>query len=168
MGISGFTAKVAGTERGVTEPQPTFSACFGAAFLPLHPNVYGELLEQKLEEHGTTAYLVNTGWSGGPAVNFDGSERARFDIPKTLEGIDSGVLNPYEAWEDKEAFDAASRKLAGMFVENFSKYSEGNEDLLQYGPVLREHEHALELPIDGPQANVGSAAHIANLAPAFG
>jgi len=196
--ISGFTAKVAGTERGVTEPQPTFSACFGAAFLPLHPNVYGELLEQKLEEHGTTAYLVNTGWSGGPAVNFDGSERARmdipitrgciaaildgsiheseftqcpyfgFDIPKTLEGIDSSVLNPFEAWQDKDAFDAASRKLAGMFVENFSKYAEGNEDLLQFGPVLREHEHALELPVDGPQGKVGSAAHIANLAPAFG
>ena len=141
---------------------------------------------------------MNTGWSGGPAVNFDGSERARmdipitrgciaaildgsiheseftqcpyfgFDIPKTLEGIDSSVLNPFEAWQDKDAFDAASRKLAGMFVENFSKYAEGNEDLLQFGPVLREHEHALELPVDGPQGKVGSAAHIANLAPAFG
>merc|ERR1711939_520993 len=110
--------------------------------------------------------MGNTGWSGGPAVNFDGSERARMDIPKTLHGIDSGVLNPYEAWQDKDAFDAASRKLAGMFVENFSKYAEGNADLLQHGPVLREH--ALEPPIDGPQANVGSAAHIANLAPAFG
>ena len=164
--ISGFTAKVAGTERGVTEPQPTFSACFGAAFLPLHPNVYGELLEQKLEKHGTTAYLVNTGWSGGPAVNPDGSERARMDIPITrgaitaildgsinssdftqcpyfgfeiptsLVGLSSDVLNPYDAWEDKEAFDAASRKLAGMFVDNFEKFAEDNEDLLQHGPIV--------------------------------
>ena len=82
--ISGFTAKVAGTERGVTEPTPTFSACFGAAFLPLHPTVYANLLEEKLLEHGTTAYLVNTGWAGGPATNpVDGSERARMDIPIT-------------------------------------------------------------------------------------
>jgi len=163
--ISGFTAKVAGTERGVTEPTPTFSACFGAAFLPLHPTKYAALLEQKLAEHGATAYLVNTGWSGGGAINADGSDRSRmdipitrscitsildgsindaefvkseyfgFEVPKSLPGIDSSVLNPYYAWEDKEAFDAGSRKLAGMFAENFKKYTTPEMDFTEHGPT---------------------------------
>ena len=155
--ISGFTAKVAGTERGVTEPTPTFSACFGAAFLPLHPTVYATLLEKKLQEHNSTAYLVNTGWAGGPAQEADGTDRPRmaipitrgcitaildgsineadwttseyfgFEIPSHINGVDSTVLNPADSWEDKEAFDTTSRLLAGMFAANFKQYEEGTD-----------------------------------------
>ena len=90
--ISGFTAKVAGTERGITAPVPTFSACFGGAFLPLHPTKYATLLEEKLKEHDTTAYLVNTGWSGGAALNPDGTDRPRMDIPIT-RGVITAILD---------------------------------------------------------------------------
>jgi phosphoenolpyruvate carboxykinase (ATP) len=151
--LSGYTAKVAGTERGVTEPQATFSACFGEAFLPLHPTVYGKLLGEKMEQHAVNAYLVNTGWAGGgygvgsrmsikatrSCVNaiLDGSiEDAEFEntqffnltIPIELPGVDSHLLNPRNAWTDKVAFDATSKKLAGMFVENFKKYITKNTD----------------------------------------
>ncbi|ORJ62191.1 phosphoenolpyruvate carboxykinase (ATP) [Geothermobacter hydrogeniphilus] len=160
--LSGYTAKVAGTERGVTEPQATFSACFGEAFLPLHPTVYGKLLGKKMEEHGVNAYLVNTGWAGGgygvgermsikatrACINaiLDGSindaefEQTRFfklNIPKSLPGVDTKLLNPRNAWDDKEAFDATANKLAGMFIDNFKKYLiEGDVDFAQYGPKL--------------------------------
>ncbi len=161
--LSGYTAKVAGTERGVTEPQATFSACFGEAFLPLHPTVYARLLGEKMEKFGVNAYLVNTGWAGGgygvgkrmsikatrACVNaiLDGSiEKAEFDqtrwfrlnIPKALPGVDSALLNPRNAWADKEAFDATANKLAGMFIENFKKYIQKNEDFdfTKAGPQL--------------------------------
>jgi phosphoenolpyruvate carboxykinase (ATP) len=164
--ISGFTAKVAGTERGITAPVPTFSACFGGAFLPLHPTTYATLLEEKLKEHDTTAYLVNTGWSGGAALNPDGTDRPRMDIPITrgvitaildgsindaewstdeyfgfeipseVNGVESAVLNPAVAWEDKESFDETSRQLCEMFAQNFKQYEDGmGEDLTQFGPV---------------------------------
>ena len=156
--ISGFTAKVAGTERGIIEPVPTFSACFGGAFLPLHPSVYANLLQQKLQEHGTTAYLVNTGWSGGAALNSDGTARPRMDIPITravitaildgsindaewctdeyfgfeipsaVRGVAPAVLNPSVAWKDKVSFDETSRKLCEMFVENFKQYEDGTSE----------------------------------------
>ncbi|WP_020678210.1 phosphoenolpyruvate carboxykinase (ATP) [Geopsychrobacter electrodiphilus] len=160
--LSGYTAKVAGTERGVTEPSATFSACFGEAFLPLHPTVYGKLLGQKMEEHGVNAYLVNTGWVGGgygvgqrmsikgtrACINaiLDGSiNDAKFEktpffmlsIPKELPGVDTKLLNPRNAWADKELFDATAKKLAGMFVDNFKKYViKGDVDFTQYGPKL--------------------------------
>ncbi|TYO99344.1 phosphoenolpyruvate carboxykinase (ATP) [Geothermobacter ehrlichii] len=160
--LSGYTAKVAGTERGITEPQATFSACFGEAFLPLHPTVYGKLLGEKMEKHGVNAYLVNTGWAGGgygvgqrmsikatrACINaiLDGSindaefEQTRFfklNIPKALPGVDSSLLNPRNAWADKDAFDATARRLAGMFIENFKKYQvEGDVDFAQYGPQV--------------------------------
>ncbi len=159
--LSGYTAKVAGTERGVTEPQATFSACFGEAFLPLHPTVYAKLLGEKMEKNGVKAYLVNTGWSGGgygvgsrmsinatrSCVNaiLDGSiEKAAFDetpwfrlaIPKELPGVDSAILNPRNAWEDKDKFDATANRLAGMFIENFKKYIKDGADFdyTQAGP----------------------------------
>lgn len=161
--LSGYTAKVAGTERGITEPQAAFSACFGEAFLPLHPTVYGKLLGQKMEEHGVSAYLVNTGWTGGgygvgsrmsikatrACINaiLDGSiNEAEFDqtrffklnIPKALPGVDSNLLNPRNAWADKDAFDKTASKLAGMFVENFKKYITDNDDFdfTKAGPQL--------------------------------
>jgi phosphoenolpyruvate carboxykinase (ATP) len=161
--LSGYTAKVAGTERGVTEPTATFSACFGEAFLPLHPTVYARLLGEKMEKHGVNAYLVNTGWTGGgygvgkrmsikatrACINaiLDGSiETAEFEqtrwfrlhIPKALPGVDSALLNPRNAWADREKFDATANKLAGMFIENFKKYIvAGNDfDFTKAGPLM--------------------------------
>lgn len=161
--LSGYTAKVAGTERGVTEPQATFSACFGEAFLPLHPTVYATLLGEKMQQHGVHAYLVNTGWTGGgygvgkrmsikgtrACINaiLDGSiNHCEFDtmpffnlsIPKTLEGVDTQLLNPRNAWADKAQFDHTAQKLAGMFIENFKKYTQENHafDFTQAGPSL--------------------------------
>ncbi len=145
--LSGYTAKVAGTERGITEPVATFSACFGEAFLPLHPTVYAKLLGEKIEEHNVNVYLVNTGWTGGAygvgkrmsikdtraCINaildgsitqceFDTTKTFRFDVPKTLNGVDTQVLNPRNAWSDKDAFDKQRDELAEMFIENFKKY----------------------------------------------
>lgn len=161
--LSGYTAKVAGTERGVTEPQATFSACFGEAFLPLHPTAYGKLLGEKMEKHNVNAYLVNTGWAGGgygvgkrmsikatrACVNaiLDGSiknvefEQTRFFklyIPKELPGVETSLLNPRNAWADKDEFDATAKKLAGMFVANFKKYITDNDesDFTQAGPQV--------------------------------
>ncbi len=161
--LSGYTAKVAGTERGVTEPKATFSACFGEAFLPLHPTIYAQLLGEKMERYGVHAYLVNTGWAGGghgvgkrmsikatrACVNsiLDGSiHDAEFEnvplfhlsVPKTLEGVDAKLLNPRNAWADKASYDATATKLAAMFIENFKKYMDasGNFDYSKAGPQL--------------------------------
>ncbi|HEX9873046.1 MAG TPA: phosphoenolpyruvate carboxykinase (ATP), partial [Deferrimonas sp.] len=161
--LSGYTARVAGPERGVTEPQATFSACFGEAFLPLHPTAYAKLLGEKMTKHGVNAYLVNTGWAGGgygvgkrmsikatracvDAI-LDGSiEKAQFEqtrwfrlnIPKALPGVDSALLNPRNAWADKESFDATANKLAGMFIDNFQKYIKSGDDFdfTKAGPLL--------------------------------
>ncbi|MDB2405659.1 phosphoenolpyruvate carboxykinase (ATP), partial [Arcobacteraceae bacterium] len=159
--LSGYTAKVAGTERGVTEPTATFSACFGEAFLPLHPTVYAKLLGEKIEEHNVNVYLVNTGWTGGAygtgkrmsikntraCINgiLDGNiENSEFDtlpifnlsIPKTLDGVDTEVLNPRNTWEDKAEYDKASHKLANMYRENFKKYltEDSSFDFTSAGP----------------------------------
>lgn len=160
--LSGYTAKVAGTERGITEPVATFSACFGAAFLTLHPTVYAELLGKKLAEHGTRAYLVNTGWSGGPYGTgsrmsikqtrscidaiLDGSvEKAdftahpvfQFDVPKTLPGVPEDVLAVKPTWANGDEYDATVQKLAGKFKKNFVQYAEGEgiPDFTKYGPL---------------------------------
>jgi len=161
--LSGYTAKVAGTERGITEPVATFSSCFGEAFLPLNPTVYAELLGEKIDEHNVNVYLVNTGWTGGPygigsrmsikntraCINaiLDGSiNQSRFEtlpifnleIPKTLKGVDTEVLNPRNTWEDKEAYDDMAFKLAGMYIANFKKYLtlESDYDFTAAGPKL--------------------------------
>ena len=151
--LSGYTAKVAGTERGVKEPTATFSACFGEAFLPLHPTVYAKLLGEKIEKHNVNVYLVNTGWTGGAygtghrmsikntraCINgiLDGNiENSEFEtlpifnlsIPKTLDGVDTEVLNPRNTWENKENYDKASHKLADMYRENFKKYLTEDSD----------------------------------------
>lgn len=160
--LSGYTAKVAGTERGVTEPTATFSACFGAAFLPLHPTKYADLLQKKLETHKTAVYLVNTGWTGGgygvgqrmsikntraciDAI-LDGSIKSAefnedpifgFAVPKTLGNVPANVLNPRDAWADKNAYDVTAKKLAKMFQDNFEKYiSPDHTDYSPYGPKL--------------------------------
>ncbi len=146
--ISGYTAKVAGTEVGVTEPQLTFSACFGKAFLPLHPMKYADLLGKKLSKHNVNVWLVNTGWSGGPygvgsrmklsytramiTAALNGSlEKVKFDtlpvfdlaIPTTCPNVPTEILNPRNTWKDKDAYDAKSNDLANSFVKNFEQYA---------------------------------------------
>jgi phosphoenolpyruvate carboxykinase (ATP) len=159
--LSGYTAKVAGTERGVTEPKATFSACFGAPFLPRHPGVYAELLGRKLEEHGTRVFLVNTGWTGGPygtgsrmalkytraMVNaalrgdLDEAETVTdpvfgFAVPKHVPGVPDEVLQPRNTWADGAAYDEQAHKLAEMFRENFRKYEDGvSEAVAGAGPT---------------------------------
>ncbi|HEX2190379.1 MAG TPA: phosphoenolpyruvate carboxykinase (ATP) [Longimicrobiaceae bacterium] len=147
--LSGYTAKVAGTERGVKEPQPTFSACFGAAFLSLHPSVYADMLGKKIEEHGSRVWLVNTGWTGGPygvgsrmklgytramvraalAGELDGVETTEapffgLQVPTSVPGVPSEVLLPRETWEDREAYDAKARELAEAFQKNFAQFAD--------------------------------------------
>ncbi|SFP54420.1 phosphoenolpyruvate carboxykinase (ATP) [Hydrogenimonas thermophila] len=161
--LSGYTAKVAGTERGITEPVATFSACFGEAFLPLHPTVYAKLLGEKIDEHNVNVYLVNTGWTGGPygvghrmsikdtrgcinailsgAINeceFETLPIFNLQIPKTLEGVNSEVLNPMNTWDDKEAYIETLKKLAGMFQKNFHRYDDTSSefDFSAAGPQL--------------------------------
>lgn len=161
--LSGYTAKVAGTERGITEPVATFSACFGEAFLPLHPTKYAELLGNKIDQYDVNVYLVNTGWSGGAygvgkrmsikdtraCINaiLDGSiEKSEFDVtktfrlhvPKTLGSIAPEVLNPRNAWADKAEFDAKRDELAQMFIDNFKKYLDANSefDFSAAGPII--------------------------------
>ncbi|MGA9238373.1 phosphoenolpyruvate carboxykinase (ATP), partial [Robiginitalea sp.] len=158
--ISGYTAKVAGTEMGVTEPQATFSACFGAAFMMWHPNKYAELLSDKMKEHKVNAWLVNTGWTGGghgvgsriklkytramidaihrgdfDNVSFVKDEAFGFEIPQSCPEVPSEVLNPKSTWEDKESFETTKAKLIGLFNENFKKFEAGvNADILKAGP----------------------------------
>jgi phosphoenolpyruvate carboxykinase (ATP) len=161
--LSGYTAKVAGTELGIKEPVATFSACFGEAFLPLHPTRYAKLLGEKIDAHGVNVYLLNTGWTGGSygvgkrmsikntracidailsgnilKAEFDSLDIFNLAIPKELPGVDTAVLNPRNTWDNKEEYDAMLYKLAVMFTENFHRYDDnGNEfDYASAGPKL--------------------------------
>ena len=161
--LSGFTAKLAGTERGITEPQPTFSSCFGQPFLLLHPTVYARELVKKMELHGSKAYLVNTGWIGGaygvgkridlPSTRalisaiLDGSiENAEFEtipifnlqVPKKVKGVESKFLNPRNSWPNPADWDTAARKLAEKFIKNFENFTdnEAGKKLIAAGPIL--------------------------------
>ncbi len=158
--LSGYTAKVAGTERGVTEPKATFSACFGAPFLPLPPSTYARLLGDKVSRHDAGTWLINTGWTGGPygvgsrmrlahtramiSAVLDGSladveteEDPIFGlhVPRHVPGVPDAVLQPRNTWQDKAAYDAQAGKLAGMFRDNFQKYREDvSEAVREAGP----------------------------------
>ncbi len=159
--LSGYTAKVAGTELGVDEPTATFSACFGEAFLPLHPTFYANLLGQMIDKHDVNVYLVNTGWTGGAygvgrrmsikntracidailsgninKSEFETTKVFKLSIPKTLDGVDTAVLNPRKCWSDETAFNTQALKLAKMYIENFKKYSDGKFDYTAYGPKI--------------------------------
>ncbi|MEK7794882.1 MAG: phosphoenolpyruvate carboxykinase (ATP) [Candidatus Hydrogenedentota bacterium] len=161
--LSGYTAKVAGTEVGVTEPKATFSSCFGGPFLAVHPTVYASILGKKMDQHHSTAYLVNTGWTGGgfgvgkrmslpitrKIINaiLDGSlddtdcevmPLFGIAIPTSVKGVDANLLNPRNTWKDKAAYDAQARKLAEMFVNNFKRFTDTPEGkaVQQAGPVL--------------------------------
>ena len=161
--LSGYTSKVAGTERGVNEPQATFSACFGSPFLTLHPTVYATLLGKKIKEHGSKAWMINTGYVEGaygvghrmdlPSTRalisaiLDGSiEKAKWkphpifqvQIPDAVANVDPKILDPRASWSDGAAYDAKARELAGMFIKNFKQYLTGTEefDFTAFGPKL--------------------------------
>jgi phosphoenolpyruvate carboxykinase (ATP) len=156
--LSGFTAKLAGTEIGVKEPQPTFSACFGAPFLPQPPLVYARMLGEKLAEHGSSIWLVNTGWTRGPygegermpiqatrallraalsgeldRVDYRTDELFGFDVPAAVPGVDSKLLDPRSTWREPETYDAKARELAVMFRENFAKF-DADPEVAAAGP----------------------------------
>ncbi|PHM74033.1 phosphoenolpyruvate carboxykinase (ATP) [Xenorhabdus kozodoii] len=157
--LSGFTAKLAGTERGVTEPTPTFSACFGAAFLSLHPTQYAKVLVQRMQSSGAKAYLVNTGWNGtgkrisikdtraiidailnGDIEKADTIQLPIFDlaIPTTLSGVDTNILDPRNTYADKSEWDVKAKDLAQRFIDNFDKYTDtaAGAALVKAGPKL--------------------------------
>ena len=162
--LSGYTAKVAGTEKGVAGTQATFSTCFGAPFMPRHPSVYGNLLRDKIARHQSTCWLVNTGWTGGAygtgsrmpikatrallTAALDGSlnhsgmridPNFGFEVPVSLQGIDDELLNPRETWADKSAYDLQAAKLVEMFNENFGKFeSHVDASVLDAAPAVQD------------------------------
>ncbi|MBN9251675.1 MAG: phosphoenolpyruvate carboxykinase (ATP) [Mesorhizobium sp. 61-13] len=162
--LSGYTAKVAGTEKGVTEPEATFSTCFGAPFMPRHPSEYGNLLRELIARHNVDCWLVNTGWTGGAygtgkrmpikatrallAAALDGSLKQAefrtdatfgFEVPVALPGIDGSILDPRATWADKAAYDRQAAKLVGMFIDNFGKFESHVDALvLSAAPHLQQ------------------------------
>jgi len=159
--LSGFTAKLAGTEIGVKEPQPTFSACFGAPFLPQHPAVYARMLGDRLERHKATVWLVNTGWTGGPygegermpiqatralldaalsgsleSVEYRTDPIFGLEVPGEVPGVDSRLLDPRSTWADRDAYDRKARELASMFRSNFAEFAaDAGEHVTRAGPL---------------------------------
>ena len=158
--VTGFTSKLAGTERGVKEPQPTFSTLFGEPFMPLDPQVYAQMLGDKLDQYGTKVYLVNTGWSGGSygvgsrmklsytramvtaalngeleKVSYKHHKIFNLDVPQSCPGVPKNIMNPRDTWTDKKEYDATAKRLAGMFQENFSKkYPNMPKEIVEAGP----------------------------------
>jgi len=157
--LSGYTSKLAGTEAGVTTPQATFSSCFGAAFLPLRPGEYANLLRERIEKHQVRCYLINTGWTGGPYgvgerinINYTRSmvraaiggdiERAEMEtdpifglqIPRFCPDVPSSVLIPRNTWSDAEAYDRQARELAARFKQNFTQFELVTDDIRNAGP----------------------------------
>ncbi len=157
--MSGYTSKLAGTERGITEPKETFSHCFGAPFMPLHAQEYAKMLGENITEHGTRVYLINTGWTGGPygvgkrmnlphtramvsaALNGEidkvpvkHHDIFNLDMPTSCPGVPDEVLDPRNTWSDKDRYDAAARRLATLFIKNFEKFGDVSKDIVQAGP----------------------------------
>ena len=158
--VTGFTSKLAGTERGIQEPQPTFSTLFGEPFMPLDPSVYAKMLGDKIEKYGTKVYLVNTGWSGGPYgvgsrmklsytramitaalngsfdnVEYKHDEIFNVDVPQSCPGVPAEIMNPRDTWADKAAYDESAKKLAKMFADNFAKkYPNMPKEIAEAGP----------------------------------
>lgn len=161
--ISGYTAKLAGTEKGVTEPQTTFSACFGSPFMPLHPSAYGNMLKEKIRQHEVSCWLVNTGWSGGPYgigsrmkikytramlnaalegklndVEYVQDPFFGLSIPQSCPDVPAEILNPKNTWEDQAAYDEKATHLAKAFHANFEKFADGvTDEVRKAGPVVR-------------------------------
>lgn len=157
--VSGYTSKLAGTERGITEPQTTFSTCFGAPFMPRPAHVYADMLGKKVEENNTNVYLLNTGWSGGPYgvgqrmsikisralvtaalngdltnVEYENHPIFNIEVPKSCPGVEASLLNPKETWADKAAYDKTAQELADKFVKNFTKYQGMPQSIIDAGP----------------------------------
>ncbi len=166
--LSGYTAKVAGTEIGVTEPEATFSTCFGAPFMPRHPSVYGNLLKQRIAEGNVDCWLVNTGWTGGKYgvgkrmpiqatrallnaaldgslknANFRKDPNFGFDVPVEVPGVDTAILDPRSTWADKDEYDRTAARLVDLFVENFAEFAEHvDEGVRQSGPQSTQRRAA--------------------------
>ena len=163
--LSGYTAKVAGTEKGVgSEPQATFSTCFGAPFMPRHPSAYGNMLRELIAKHNVDCWLVNTGWTGGKFgagrrmpikatralldAALSGALKNQpmrtdplfgFQVPTALPGVEPAILNPRETWADKAAYDAQARALVDMFNKNFAKFEvHVDADVKAAAPALRQ------------------------------
>lgn len=159
--MSGYTSKLAGTERGIKEPKATFSKCFGAPFMPRLASVYAEMLGEKISKHNTSVYLINTGWSGGPygvgkrikieysramvtaaingsldIVKFSHNDLFNLDVPTECPDVPSEVLEPRNTWVDKDSYDLSAKKLAQMFVDNFKKFEDVSEEIRLAGPKL--------------------------------
>jgi phosphoenolpyruvate carboxykinase (ATP) len=160
--LSGYTAKVAGTEKGVTEPSATFSTCFGAPFLPLNPNVYATQLGERIAKYGSRVWLVNTGWTGGPYgvgtrmkisytramlraalsgqldnVSYQRHPIFNIDVPGSCPDVPAAVLDPRGTWSDKAGYDAQAAKLAKMFVENFkTNFADADPKVAAAGPIV--------------------------------
>ena len=157
--MSGYTSKLAGTERGIKEPKSVFSQCFGAPFMPRPASVYAKLLGEKINQHNTVVYLVNTGWSGGAygvgkrikikysramvtaaisgaldIVKYRHDDLLNLDIPTEVEGVPSEILDPKHTWADKDSYDLSAKKLAQMFVENFRKFDNVSDEIIAAGP----------------------------------
>ena len=157
--MSGYTSKLAGTERGIKEPKATFSECFGSPFMPRSASVYAKMLGEKISKHNVAVYLINTGWSGGPygvgkrisikysramvtaalsgafdIVKFRHDERFNLDVPLECPNVPSDILDPKNTWIDKDSYDLSANKLAQMFVENFSKFNDVSDEIRRSGP----------------------------------
>lgn len=161
--MSGYTSKLAGTERGITEPKATFSECFGAPFMSRHASVYAKMLGEKITKHNTIVYLINTGWSGGPygigkrinikytrnmvtaalnrkldMVKYRHDDIFNVDVPTSCPDVPSEILDPKNTWVEKDAYDFSTRKLARMFIENFKKFGETSQEIRDAGPQILE------------------------------
>ena len=162
--VTGFTSKLAGTERGITEPKPTFSTLFGEPFMPMDPSVYARMLGERIQKHHVKVYLVNTGWSGGPygvgsrmklrytramitaalngaleEVSYQHHDIFNVDVPQSCPGVPAEIMNPRDTWQDPAAYDAQANRLAAMFQENFAKkYPNMPQDIAQAGPRPRD------------------------------
>jgi len=160
--ISGYTAKVAGTEEGIVEPKATFSACFGAPFMPLHPNTYAKLLGEKIEKHNVNVWLVNTGWTGGPFgigsrislkytramitavlenqmedISYTNFATFNFKIPSFCPNVPNEILHPRNSWGDKKEYNTKREELAQMFIENFEQYASMiSQDIKSAAPLI--------------------------------
>jgi len=157
--MSGYTSKLAGTERGIKEPKSVFSECFGAPFMPRPASVYAKLLGEKINQHNTVVYLINTGWSGGPygvgkrikikysramvtaalsgaldTVKYNHDDLFNLDVPSEVDGVPSEILDPKNTWDNKDAYDFSAKKLAQMFVENFEKFENVSSEIINAGP----------------------------------
>jgi phosphoenolpyruvate carboxykinase (ATP) len=161
--ISGYTSKLAGTERGITEPKETFSQCFGAPFMPLHPIVYAKMLGERISKYKSKVYLINTGWTGGPYgigkrmdlnytrkmvsaaingslenVNYKHDKIFNLEIPLSCPGLPSEILDPSSTWSDYQNYVTAAKRLAALFLRNFERFGNAVRDLVEAGPIISE------------------------------